>query len=70
MSDRDVTALVEFGNNDDEFLPMLKCVCGAKYTLWDWSISIYREIEEGCPSCGRKLYFRNAIRVYEVSNDR
>jgi len=37
----DVTDQVEFGNNDDECLPLHKCVCGKKFDHWDAIISIY-----------------------------
>ena len=30
MPDRDVTKLVDFGRNDDEFLPLTKCVYCAR----------------------------------------
>ena len=69
MADKDVTELVDFGANDDEALPLTKCVCGKKYDLWDTSIGIYRDWARGCPDCGRKLYFTCKIRVYEVEED-
>ncbi len=63
---RDVTKLVEFGNNDDETLPIKKCVCGTKFPEWSFYISIYPDHAEPCPNCGRKLYFQNTIVVWEI----
>lgn len=62
----DVTELVDFDNPDDESLPMTKCVCGEKFPVWNWSISIYDDNPTHCPECGRKFFFRQAIRVYQV----
>ena len=64
--DTDVTDLVGFGNPDDELLPLTECVCGARFDMWDMVISIYREDAYECDKCGRRLYFRNDIKVYEV----
>jgi len=63
---KDVTALVEFGLNDDEYLPLYKCVCGKEFNYWDHVISIYPEYSKECEFCHRKLYFGLTIRVYEV----
>lgn len=69
MTDRDVTALIEFGNNDDECLPVTKCLCGEEFPLWDFIIGYYRDWARECPKCGRKFYFENSVRVYEVSDE-
>lgn len=66
MTTKDVTKFVEFDNNDDESLPVTKCVCGKRFRLWEWSISIYDDDPTECPHCGAKLYFRNNICVYQV----
>jgi hypothetical protein len=67
--DKDVTAQVDFGLNDDEILPLTKCVCGAKWSMWGGPyLSIYRDTPYGCPECGRKMYFRISIRVFEVKD--
>jgi len=67
MKSIDVTDKVKFGNPDDELLPILQCVCGHKFHLWEHNISIYKDlIFEKCPKCGAKLYFRNSIRVYQL----
>jgi len=63
--DKDITNQCSFGENDDEILPLEKCVCGEEYILWDFVLSIYRENPTVC-KCGRKLYFRNKITIYEV----
>lgn len=64
--DKDVTELVEHGWIDMEDLPLTQCVCGAKFPVWTRIITIYRDWAEGCPHCGRRLYFVTSIRVYEV----
>lgn len=69
MPDKDVTALVDFENNDDECLPITKCVCGAKFPSWDRTISVYRDWANPCSECGRKLYFSFRITVFEVTED-
>jgi hypothetical protein len=66
VNDIDVTNQVDFHNNDDEFLPLTKCACGQKFEPWDFSINIYREDARTCTNCGRKLYFRLDIKVFEV----
>jgi DNA-directed RNA polymerase subunit RPC12/RpoP len=63
----DVTSQVEFGNNDDEHLPLLKCVCGKKFPSWEAVISIYPDDPWQCDDCGRRLFFRNEIRVFEAT---
>jgi hypothetical protein len=63
----DVTDMVDFGNPDDECLPMTKCVCGHTWEMWGgFMISIYKNNASECPNCHRKLYFRQAIRVYQI----
>ena len=66
MADKDVTALVEFKDNDGEALPLIKCVCGATFAAWDCIISLYRDMANPCPKCGCQLYFRSSITVFEV----
>ena len=65
--DIDVTDKVDFGNPDDESLPVTRCVCGHTWPMWDHHISIYDDVNwmNPCPKCGRRLYFRQSIRVYE-----
>ena len=66
---RDVTQEVVFGNNDDECLPIVECVCGTRFDAWTFVISIYRDEAKACPNCGRRLYFELGIRVYEVAGN-
>jgi DNA-directed RNA polymerase subunit RPC12/RpoP len=63
----DVTEYVEFSENDGECLPIIKCVCGAKFEAWKFIISIYDDNPKACPSCGIKLMFQMALKVYEVT---
>ena len=65
----DVTHLVDFQINDDECLPITKCVCGAVFSPWEYVISIYRDNPSKCPECRRGLYWRLGVRVFEVKND-
>ncbi len=64
--DKDITDCVRFGNSDDESLPLTQCVCGKKFGMWHTVISIYRDDPWEC-SCGRKLYFKNSVSVYEIT---
>ena len=64
---KDITKDVESGDNDGELLPIFKCVCGRKFNDWNFTISIYRDKPDECPSCGRKLFFSIQIKVYEVT---
>ena len=65
----DVTDQVEFGWNDEECMPITKCVCGANFEAWAYIISIYEEGPYRCRKCGVGLYFRPAIRVYKVNHE-
>lgn len=63
----DVTEQVEFGWNDEEVLPMKKCICGAVWPVWGGPIlGIEKDYPTKCPSCGRKYYWKTAIRVFLV----
>lgn len=62
----DVTPMVSYANPDDEMLPLIQCVCGAKYAAWDLNLSVYPEHADPMPCCGRKLYFSNDVRVLEL----
>lgn len=66
MTAEDVTDKVEFGWSDDELLPITKCLCGANFSYWEHSISIYEENPYKCPKCGVGLYFRPDVRIYKV----
>jgi len=69
MSDKDITNLVDFNGNDDEYLPLTECVCGQRFEPWKFIISIYRDTPKECPNCKRKLYFKMGIRVYECEKE-
>jgi hypothetical protein len=62
----DVTEKVEFDWNDNECLPLTKCVCGAEFKLWTFIISIYEDDPYYCPECKRGLFWTTRIKVYEV----
>ena len=64
----DVTAQVDFQFNDDESLPLTKCVCGVKVSAWtyEYVIGIERDHPTVMPCCGRKLYWTSSIRVREA----
>ena len=67
---KDVTKLVAFGFNDDEYLPLTKCVCGKAFDLWDFVLGIYKDEPTECPACKRGLYFDVFIRVFQVEQER
>lgn len=66
MKTKDITQEVDFQNNDDECLPLTKCICGQTFSPWEFIISIYDEDARECPSCHRKMFFRLGIRVFQV----
>ena len=63
---KDITDQVDFQMNDDEYLPLTKCACGAVFEPWDFTLSIYKDSPHTCPHCGRMMYFSVEIRVYEL----
>lgn len=65
----DVSNQMDWNLPDDEFLPVTKCVCGTKFPVWSFSVSIYDDNPKTCPICGRKFFFSNSIRIYEVIDD-
>ena len=68
-NDLDVTEQVKFGDDDDKYLSLTQCVCGRVFRPWIAILSIYRDCAVWqCPECGRELYFRSTIRVYEVND--
>lgn len=68
--DKDVTDQVEFNLNDDECLPLTKCVCGAEFESWNFILGVYEDDPKECPYCKRKLYFKPSIKVYELKEKR
>ena len=67
MKRKEVTADIEFDNPDDEYLPLRRCVCGKEWGIWKRAISVYPDMAQPCPQCGRKLIFQNEVHVYEVT---
>ena len=65
----DRTNDVDFGSSDDELLEIRKCVCGRQYPYWEFVIGIYEWEASVCASCGRKLFFKATIRVYEIQQE-
>lgn len=63
----DITDQVEFIRNDNEMLPITKCICGHQFAPWDFFISIYPNMPDECPECGVKLFFGVRIRVYKIN---
>jgi len=67
---KDVTDQVEFGFNDGESLPLIKCVCGATFEAWDGPIlgleSPWNVQPDSCPKCARQFVFKTTLRVFEV----
>ena len=66
MTDKDVTAFMSFGENDEESLPINKCACGACFGWWEFVLNVYHDTPRQCPHCGRRFYFSNKITIYEV----
>ena len=67
MPNTDVTDQMGFSLNDDEILPLTKCICGATWKVWSGPyISIYEDDPYSCPKCGRKFFWSSNIRVFQV----
>ena len=70
---KDVTSSVSTGEIDGDQLSLLECVCGEKFSNWDFVLSsdpLQKEEDlPSCPKCGRKFYFRSTIRVYCTGED-
>jgi len=66
MKDLDVTDKVDFGYSNNDFLSLLKCVCGQEFEGWSDAILSYDKDDYFiCPSCKRKLYFDIKITIFE-----
>jgi DNA-directed RNA polymerase subunit RPC12/RpoP len=68
MPEIDVTGKVEYGLNDDECLPLLKCVCGKEFKSWDFVLPVYSDDPAECPDCGAKLFFQLSIKVFQIKD--
>jgi DNA-directed RNA polymerase subunit RPC12/RpoP len=67
----DVTNEVGFGDNDGEWLPLDRCICGERFDKEGGclSLGIYEDDADECPKCGRKFIFKVNINVYQVLDD-
>ena len=67
MPDLDVTDKTNWGDIDGESLALTKCACGYKFGyLLDFIIGPYRDSPHHCPGCGRALYFKIRIQIFEI----
>jgi len=73
---QDVTSLVRFSHhsvdcdeNEGEYLPLRKCVCGAKFDYLEMVLGSNPDSPWSCPTCGAKLFFEARIRVYRIKSD-
>jgi len=66
MKITDVTDQVEYGLNDDELLPLKKCICGKTFASWNHLLGVYKDSPTECPRCKRKYYFSVEIKVFQV----
>ena len=65
MGDKDITNDVEFELNDDDCLPLTKCVCGKTFGFWNFVLGMDGEDCSKCPECKREMYFLIKIMVFE-----
>ena len=63
---KDVTDQIQVGDVDGELMAVTRCVCGKEYTHWFFYLSIYPDAPNQCDACGRRFYFTQTIRVFEV----
>lgn len=63
----EITDKVEFDLNDDESLPLTKCVCGKKFEAWNFIIGVDKDKQymKQCSACGRFLFWELTIKVFE-----
>jgi len=67
--DKNISNLIRIGDVDGESLPLIRCVCGIEFPEWTFILGIYRDNAHQCPHCGRQMYFRNNIKVYEIGKE-
>ena len=63
---KDITTQIKINQIFDEEVISIECICGEK----ELTIDIYDDSPAECPSCKRKIYFRNNIKVYEIINEK
>lgn len=56
----------EITDIDGEMAGVNQCECGARFSHWDYSISIDKSDPFICPKCGRKYYFSYSTRFYRI----
>lgn len=61
----DITNQCKFEENDGDLLPLIQCICGKRYKYWQAILKPYYNDLFKC-ECGRKLMFRNEIKIYEI----
>jgi len=66
----DVTSQVRFGDVDGESLPMEKCICGKVWDAWTFVLDIYADSPSVCENCGRKFFFHNDIKIFQVVDEK
>ncbi len=69
MNKIDVTDKFDFGDNDGEYLPIRKCICGMNFNYWEFFIKTYYDSPKECPNCKRKFCFLNEIKIYEIVDE-
>lgn len=62
----DITDQVKFSSIDGECMPLLKCACGKTWDDWDFILGDDEDHPSKCFNCGRWLFFRAHVKVYEV----
>jgi len=66
MPDIDITDKTRWGDIDGESLALTQCTCGKEFGYWDFIIGPYREWPHHCPDCGRALYFKIHVQIFEI----
>ena len=64
--DKNVTGQVPIYGVDGESVAIQLCVCGKKFDPWCFIINSDKDTTELCPACGRKLYARVDVSIFEV----
>lgn len=64
--DLDVTRQVQIGIVDGDTASINRCVCGRAVLFPAMILFDRRRSAQACPMCGRRLYFRSEVRVFQV----